>query len=154
MGVLGQWSEFSLSVRVKDCVCSVWSLSMSRVSQVPQPTCNWKWVGVSIPKKWEICLWGLLAQPFDNAEGWMGAYWVCTDLSFPWHQSWFSKFTQCWCSRAFMSSSKSSLRPPPNPHFANTHWIVVFWPYKWLNSPSLAETKRLQMYWGHQAYWL
>ena len=89
--------------------------------------------------------WGHLAQPFDNAEGWMGAYWVRTDLGLPWNQSWISTFTQCCCSRAFMSSPKSSLRPPPNPHLASTHWIVVFWPYKWLNSPTLAETKRLQV---------
>ena len=29
----------------------------------------------------------------------------------------FPHFTQCCCSRAFMSPSQSSLRHPPNPHF-------------------------------------
>ena len=94
----------------------------------PDPLTIGSGSGFQYPKKWEIFLWGHLAQPFDNAEGWVGAYWVRTDLDLTWHQSWISTFTQCCCSGAFMSSAQSSLCPPPNPHFASTHWIVVFWP--------------------------
>ena len=32
----------------------------------------------------------------------------------------FPDFTQCCCSRAFMSPAQSSLRHPPNPHFVIT----------------------------------
>ena len=87
------------------------------VVRFPNPLATGSGLGFQCPKKWELFLWGLLAQPFGDAQGWVVAYWVRTDLSSLWHQHWSSTFTQCSCSRAFMSSSQSSLRPPPNPHF-------------------------------------
>ena len=78
------------------------------------------------PKKWEIFLWGLLAQPFGDAQSWVGAYWVRTDLDLPWHQHRISTFTQCRSSGAFMSSAQYSLRPPPNPHFVISYFSNVF----------------------------
>ena len=108
---------------------TIWSNTVwYNLLRFPYPLATGSESGFQYPKKWEIFLRGLLAQPFDNAEGWVGAYWVRTDLDLTWHQSWISTFTQCFCSGAFMSSAQSSLCPPPNPHFASTHWIVVFWP--------------------------
>ena len=87
------------------------------IVRFPNPLATGSGLGFQCPKKWELFLWGLLAQPFGDAQGWVVAYWVRTDLSSLWHQHWSSTFTQCSCSRAFMSSAQSSLRPPPNPHF-------------------------------------
>ena len=83
----------------------------------PNPLATGSGLGFQCPKKWEIFLWGLLAQPFGDAQGWVGSYWVRTDLSSLWRQFEFPHFTQCCCSLAFMSPSQSSLRHPPNPHF-------------------------------------
>ena len=83
----------------------------------PAPLATGSGSGFQYPKKWEIFLWGLLAQPFGDAQGWVGSYWVRTDLSSLWRQFEFPHFTQCCCSLAFMSPSQSSLRHPPNPHF-------------------------------------
>ena len=87
------------------------------VVRFPNPLATGSGLGFQCPKKWELFLWGLLAQPFGDAQGWVVAYWVRTDLRSLWHQHWSSTFTQCSCSRAFMSPSQSSLRHPPNPHF-------------------------------------
>ena len=94
-------------------VCMVWYC----IVRFPNPLAIGSGLGFQCPKKWELFLWGLLAQPFGDAQGWVVAYWVRTDLRSLWHQHWSSTFTQCCCSRAFMSSAQSSLRPPPNPHF-------------------------------------
>ena len=72
-----------------------------------------------------IYFWGLPARPFGNAQGWEGAYWVSTAVGYPWHQHWISTFQPVLCSGPFKSSSQSSLRPPPNPHFANTVYLLL-----------------------------
>ena len=92
----------------------------------PNPLATGSGLGFQYPKKWEIFLWGALAQPFGDAQGWVGAYWVPPDLDLPWPQCRIPTFTQCCCSGAFMSSSQSKLRPPPNPNFVISYFFTVF----------------------------
>ena len=92
----------------------------------PNPLAAGSGLGFQYPKKWEIFLWGALAQPFGDAQGWVGAYWVPPDLDLPWPQCRIPTFTQCCCSGAFMSSSQSELRPPPNPDFVISYFFTVF----------------------------
>ena len=91
----------------------------------PNPLTLGSGLGFQYPKKWEIFLWGLPARPFGNAQGWEGAYWVSTAVGYPWHQHWISTFQPVLCSGPFKSSSQSSLRPPPNPHFADTAYLLL-----------------------------
>ena len=91
----------------------------------PNPLTTGSGLGFQYPKKWEIFLWGLPARPFGNAQGWEGAYWVSTAVGYPWHQHWISTFQPVLCSGPFKSSSQSSLRPPPNPHFADTAYLLL-----------------------------
>ena len=96
------------------------------VVRFPNPLATGSGLGFQYPKKWEIFLWGFLAQPFGDAQGWVGAYWVPPDLDLPWPQCRIPIFTQCCCSGAFMSSSQSELRPPPNPDFVISYFFTVF----------------------------
>ena len=95
------------------------------VVRFPNPLTTGSGLGFQYPKKWEIFLWGLPARPFGNAQGWEGAYWVSTAVGYPWHQHWISTFQPVLCSGPFKSSSQSSLRPPPNPHFADTAYLLL-----------------------------
>ena len=46
-----------------------WVPAKARVVRFPNPLATGSGSGFQYPKKWEIFLRGLLAQPFDNAEG-------------------------------------------------------------------------------------
>ena len=81
-----------INVNCCSCLCFLFCSAVLHIVRFPNPLATGSGLGFQYPKKWEIFLWGLLPQPFGNDQGWEGAYWVRTDLGFPWHQHWISTF--------------------------------------------------------------